>query len=94
MATKYLSHPRPVQLLKFLHPQVFLDIEVLLFFAPVVDEPRNVLKDHHMRRANFLRLSQLSLQPGLVRFVFLGYVSRVGVKLRVQYKEGDTVLVK
>ena len=94
VATKYLPHPCLVKLVKFFHPQVFLNIEVLFFFAPVVDKPRNVLKNHHMRRINFLCLFQLFFQPSLVRFVFVGYVSRVGIKLRVQYEEGDTVLVK
>ena len=94
VATKYLSHPGLVQLVEFGHPQVFLQIEVLLIFVPVLDEPRNVLEDHHMWRTNFLRLIQLAFQPGLVRFVFTDYVCRVRIKLRVQYEEGDTVLVK
>ena len=94
VATKYLLHPGFMELVKFGHSQVFLDIEVLLIFVPVFDEPRDVLEDHHMRRADFHRLIQLLFQPGLVRFVFIDYVSRVRIKLRVQYNEGDTVLVK
>ena len=94
VATKYLPHPSLVQLVEFGHPQVLLQIEVLFIFAPVVDEPRNVLEDHHMRHTDFLCLFQLTFQPGLVRFVFTDYVGRVGIKLRVQYEEGDTVLVK
>ena len=94
VATKYLLHPGFMKLVEFGHSQVFLQIEVLLIFSPVAYEPRNVLEDHHMRRTNFLGLSQLTFEPGLVRFVFTDYVSRVGIKLRVQYEEGDTVLVK
>ena len=54
VATKYLFDSSLIKLIKFGHSQVFLDIEVLLIFVPVFDEPRDVLEDHHMRRADFL----------------------------------------
>ena len=54
VATEYLSDSSLIQLIKFGHSQVFLDIEVLLIFVPVFDEPRDVLEDHHMRRTDFL----------------------------------------
>jgi len=48
VATKYLFDSSLIELIKFGHSQVFLNIEVLLIFIPVLDEPRDVLKDHHM----------------------------------------------